>query len=140
VSGQQIAIFALTIAGYCTGWFARGGSVARHKAPAGPDALPEDAHEVLSATADACREALASPDAAAVVKLREATRRAASVDVALELRLGADDPRYRRFERILNVLESVAHQATPGIYEPERSGELSSVVAGIAAELDAAQA
>jgi hypothetical protein len=140
MSGQQIAIFALTIAGYCTGWYARGGAPRRRPAPAGPDALPEDAHEALVATVAACRAALESPGAAAAVALREATRRAESVDVALELRLGTSDPRYRHFERILNALESVAHQTAPGIPEPQRSRELESVVAGIAAELDAAQA
>jgi hypothetical protein len=134
---QQVAIFALTIAGYCTGWYARGGSARRHAVPAGPDALPAEAHDALVATVAACRSALTSPGAAAVVALHEAKRRAESVDVALELRLGADDPRYRRFERILNVLESVAHQAAPGVPVPERARELSAVVAGIAADLDA---
>lgn len=134
MSGTTIAVFGLTIAGYATGWWTRG-AAGRPSTPPAADALPEDARSALERGLAACQTALDSP--AATPQLRDAMSAAESVDVALELRLGASDPRYRRFERMLNVLESVAHQAAGPVRETPRLQDLRAALEGVAAELDA---
>ena len=133
MSGTTIAVFALTIAGYGTGWWARGSSSARAR-PAG-DELPDDARRALARALDACRAALDSPTAAA--QARDALAAAEAVDVALESRLGDKDPRYARFDRMLNVLASVEHQVGANGADSPRLQALRTALAGVASELDA---